>query len=144
MQRVSAKGLGALDKRSAGYRALAEWRSGLESDLGGVEHLSSQQKTLIEMATRHRLYLDHIDSFLMGLPSVINRRSRRALPILTTRMTIDAALQRTLLALGLKRTEHVPTIAEHFAAKEVENDESEPEPESPGLGDLELPEENKQ
>jgi hypothetical protein len=120
MAGVSHRGLGALDKRSAGYRALQEWRQGLERDLGGHENLSEQQRTLVELATRTRLFLDHLDQFLMGLDSIINKRNRRAVPLLTTRMQLSDSLSRTLTQLGLQRQVHVPTLQEYLASPEHE------------------------
>jgi hypothetical protein len=103
MSRVSARGLTALDQRSAGARALLEWRQELEGDLGGTEALSIQQRTLVELACRLRLYLDHVDGWLMDQPSLILKRKRILLPVVRERMALSDSLVRVLKDLGLKR-----------------------------------------
>jgi hypothetical protein len=114
--KVSVKGLGALDRRSAGYRALVAWRTELERDLGGPERLSAQQKTLVELACRNRLLLDSIDGWLMRQDGVVNKRSRSALPILATRMQLHDSLVRVLGQLGLSRAEKpIESVAEYIA-----------------------------
>jgi len=119
MAKISSRGLRALDRRSAGYRALLEWRRELEQDLGGVETLSAQQRTLVELACRIRLYLDHVDSWLMLQPSLINRRRRAVLPIVAQRMQLSDSLARLLAQLGLQRhAKPVPSLKEYVAQKE--------------------------
>lgn len=111
MARVSYRGLATLDRRSSGYRMLKEWRSKLERDLGGLEALSAQQQALVENACRTRLYLDHVDGWLMAQSTLI--RKRTLLPIFRERMDLAARLERTLAALGLHRQEKAaPSLAD--------------------------------
>src|SRR5712692_6903327 len=88
MAKVSSKGLVALDQRSAGMRALLEWKRELERDLGGVEGLSAQKRTIVEMAARARLYIDHIDGWLMTQESLVNRKRRSVYPVVQQRNTL--------------------------------------------------------
>ena len=87
-QKVEAKGLAALDRRYAGARALHRWRSELIEALGGEEQLSPQQITLIEQVTRLKLFLDHVDSWLMVQPSLINKRKKAILPAMQQRLQL--------------------------------------------------------
>jgi hypothetical protein len=75
------------------------------SDLGGSENLSAQQHALVEMATRSRLYLDHIDAWLLTQPTLIvgRGRNRGLLPVLKERQQIADSLARALGQLGLER-----------------------------------------
>ncbi len=118
MARVSTHGLTALDKRSAGYRALAEWRAGLERDLGGRDALSEQQRTLVELACRTKLFLDSLDVYLMGLPSLVNKRRRAVLPALTQRMQLQESLARMLDRLGIQKQEAPPPSLEAYLESE--------------------------
>jgi hypothetical protein len=128
MSKVSSRGLTALDQRSAGARALMEWKRELVADLGGEANLTSQRRTLVELAVRHRLFLDEIDQWLMSQSSLVNKRRRSALPILSTRMQLSDALTRLLTTLGLNRQEPPPpSLQEYLASKEAQPG-SEPEP----------------
>jgi hypothetical protein len=108
---------------------LKEWRSKLERDLGGLEALSAQQQALVENASRTRLYLDHLDSWLMAQRTLI--RKRTLLPIFRERMDLAAKLERTLGQLGLQRQEPPsPSLAAEYIqhvepATENEPDETE-------------------
>jgi hypothetical protein len=111
MSRISVRGMKGIDRRYRAYRALKEWQRELERDLGGPERLSAQQRALIENACRTRLYLDHIDGWLMSQATLI--RKRTLLPIFRERMDLAAKFERTLSALGLHRQEPpAPPIAD--------------------------------
>jgi hypothetical protein len=119
MSKVSTTGLSAIDRRSAGARALLEWRRELEQDLGGADSLSAQQRTLVELACRVRLYLDHVDGWLMSQPSLVNKRRRAVVPIMLQRMQLSDSLARLLGQLGLRRqAKPVKTLAEYIREKE--------------------------
>jgi hypothetical protein len=110
------------------------WKSELVRDLGGDP--SAQQLTIIELATRVRLYLDAIDGWLMTQPSIINKRRRSAIPILLQRMQLSDALARHLQSLGLQRRLPVqPDLQSYIAEfdrKKAEHADAAPtEPELP-------------
>lgn len=119
MSRVSSRGLAAIDQRSAGARALLEWKRELVNDLGGEENLSAQQLTMVELACRARLYLDHVDAWLMAQHSLINKRRRATLPIVAQRMQLSDSLTRLLVALGLQRQpKPIKSLHEYVQEKE--------------------------
>ncbi len=101
--KVKVRGLSAIDKRTLAARGLFQWRADLMTDLGGEDNLSAQQKTLIEITARTRLFLEHVDSYLLALPSLVNHRKRAVLPILRERIQLADALARYLAQLGLER-----------------------------------------
>lgn len=115
MSRVKIRGLAAIDMRTAAARDLIEWKSQLVRDLGGEENISTQRLQLVDMAVRTRLFLSHIDAFLLAQPSLVNKRHRAVLPILRDRMTLSDQLARLLSQLGLERQEKaVPSLADYI------------------------------
>lgn len=131
MAAISVRGLTALDARSAGVRALMQWRSELERDLGGAETLSAQELTLVELCCRTRLLLDHVDSWLLCQPSLINRRRKALLPIIHQRQQLADALARHLTTLGLKRREKEVTLQDYLASDEYAAKQAAAQPVSP-------------
>ena len=120
MARVSARGLKALDGRSAGYRALVEWKAELLRDLGGEESLSTQEKVLVDLALRTKLFIDHVDLFLMEQESLVNKKRRSAYPILAQRNSLVNVLVNVMGQLGLERREkRVGSLAEYLEAREA-------------------------
>src|SRR5690349_17712481 len=69
--RVKVRGLGALDRRTAAARALIAWRDELVADLGGPSMVSAQQRAVIDLATRTKLYLDTLDAWIMEQPTLV-------------------------------------------------------------------------
>ena len=103
--KVQVKGLSALDMRTLAARGLVTFRENLTRDVGG--DLSTQQREYVEMATRTKLYLDHVDHWLMGQPTLINKKRRCLLPVLKERTQLADALARYLASVA--RGEAPPT-----------------------------------
>ena len=99
--KVKVAGLSALDRRTVAARALVEWRKDLIDDLGGDSAISAQQRALVEVATRTRLYVDHLDAFLMSQRSLVNGKRKAVLPVLRERQSLADSLSRILTQLGL-------------------------------------------
>jgi hypothetical protein len=113
------RGLAAIDRRSAAAQELLRWRSELLSSLGGEEYLSAQKLGLVELTCRTRLFLDHVDAYLLGLPSLINKRKKTMIPVLRERQVLADSLARLLAQLGLERVVRpMPSLAEYVASKE--------------------------
>lgn len=131
--RVSVRGLGAVDMRTSAARTLFAWKEELLRDLG--RDLPAQKIALVELAVRTRLYIEHLDAFLMSQPSLVNRRRKSVIPALRERMSLVDSLGRILSQLGLERVpKPVPSLAAYLASRGNESDEpevdAEPEPES--------------
>ena len=132
-RRVQLEGLRCLDKRSSGGQELLFWRKALIDALGGQTDLTPQREMLVELATRQRLIISHIDAFIFGLPSLINRRKKSAIPIVMQRATLAESLQKTLDRLGLerqmKKVEDLDAWIERRAKEKEEgaSDEAQPE-----------------
>lgn len=125
MAKVSVKGLKALDHRSAGYRALMEWKSDLLRDLGGEESLTAQEKLLVELVTRQKVLLDSIDQWLFKQRSIVNGKKRVLYSVVAQRNALQNSLVNSLDRLGLKRREkRVESLAEYLAKEREKHDHS--------------------
>jgi hypothetical protein len=114
--RIAIKGLKLVDRRFGPAKELFAWQAELVRDLGGAETISTQKRALVEMATRTRLYINHVDAFLLSQPSLINKRKRAIIPILRERQSLVESLARLLSQLGLEReAKRIPSLAEHIA-----------------------------
>jgi hypothetical protein len=109
-------GLDAIDRRSGPARLLLEWRRDLVADLGGEDPITAQQRALVEVITRTRLYVDHLDAYLMQQRSLINRKTKTALPVLLQRQALADSLARHMSLVGLeRRTKPVPSLDEYLS-----------------------------
>jgi hypothetical protein len=133
------EGLVAVDKRGASARLLVEWRRDLVADLGGEAAVTAQQRALVEVVTRTKLYVDHLDAYLMQQRSLINRKNKTVLPVLLQRQALADSLARYTTTLGLeRRARPVPSLDEYLAqtyapqaAREDNEAASEAQPEAP-------------
>src|SRR5438477_12927884 len=57
---------------------IAERRASLVADLGGIDTCSTAQLALVDLALRTWCLVDAADAFLLSLPSIVDRRHRRA------------------------------------------------------------------
>ena len=101
--RVKVRGLQAIDGRTAAGRALIDFKNRLFQDLGGEEHVTAQQRALVETTSRTKLFIDDLDAWLLAQPRLVNGRTRAVLPVLTQRQALAESLGRALQALGLER-----------------------------------------
>jgi hypothetical protein len=132
---VDVRGLTGLDARRTAMRAVRTWQRSLIADLGGEAAISTQQKTLIEMATRTRLYIEHVDSWLMEQDSLINKRARKLFPIVQQRQQLCDSLAKMLTQLGLGRKAktiedldvYLERRGEELAKEKERTDEPQPE-----------------
>lgn len=119
MTRVKVRGLNAIDRRTLAARELLAWRQDLVTALGGQEKISPQKTALVDVVVRIRLYIDHIDGFLMEQKNLVNRKRKTILPILRERQGLVDSLGRLLSLLGLDFHEKpIRTLAQYVAEKE--------------------------
>jgi len=83
--------------------ALKAWRADLVADLGGEGAISSQERAVVELATRTYLLLESIDRWLLEQPSLVNKSRRQLFPVVLQRQQLADALARYMAQLGLKR-----------------------------------------
>jgi hypothetical protein len=116
---VSKLGSRAIDGRYRVGHALTQWRRELIADLGGEDNISTQQRTLIELASTSRLLLASIDAWLLTQPSLFTR-NKTLLPVIRERQLIADGLARYLAQLGLeRRSRHVDLASRLKAAQEA-------------------------
>jgi hypothetical protein len=99
--RIALKGLAAIDSRTSAARHLISWRDELITALGGDP--TPQQLALIELCTRARAILDHVDNYVLSLDSLVNKRGRKLVPIVSQRTALADHLSKLLAQLGLSR-----------------------------------------
>jgi hypothetical protein len=115
-RRVRVKGLEAFDLRSAAAKRMIEWRDELLASLGGADNISAQEYALVEMLVRTRLQLEHIDAYILGLDSLLNRKKHSLKPIVRERLAMVETCARLLSQLGLQQREkRVPSLAEYLS-----------------------------
>jgi hypothetical protein len=83
--------------------ALRSWRAELIASLGGEREISSQERAIIELATKTYLLLESVDRWLLAQPSLIHRTRRALFPVVLQRQQLADALARYLGQLGLRR-----------------------------------------
>jgi hypothetical protein len=104
---------------------LREWRGAIITDLGGEETISAQERAVVELATRTYLLLESVDRYLLGLPSLVNKRRRQLFAVVLQRQQLADALARYMGQLGLeRRAKQVPDLQAYIAAKEREATEN--------------------
>src|SRR5260370_1942406 len=96
MRRVNARGIRALDGRTVAVRTVMEWRTALLNDLGGEANVSTQKLAIVDACVRGKLFLDHIDTFLMLEPSLVNRKRKSLIPALRERQSLVDSMARLL------------------------------------------------
>ena len=121
--RVTVRGLAAIDRRTTAARTLLDFRRELLDDLGGAHTITAARLALVEMAVRTRLFVDHVDAFLMAQPSLIVKRARlrgRLLPLVEQRQRLAESLARLLGQLGLERRTPEPLDLREYLARRGE------------------------
>jgi hypothetical protein len=113
----------AIDLRTRAGRSLLAWREQLIDDLGGIEQVSAQQLTVLELAARTKILLDGIDAWLFEQPSLINKRERRLFAVVKERQQLADSLARYMGQLGLERRGKIYDLSDYV----VENYSEEPD-----------------
>jgi hypothetical protein len=118
-RRLSVLGMGGIDQRCRAARALREWRTELEGDLGGPEAISAQQRAVIDVASTTKLLLDSVDRWLLEQEDgLVNRKRRAVYPVVLQRQQLADSLTRQMALLGLERRQRPgPSLAEYVAEK---------------------------
>jgi hypothetical protein len=104
-KKVNARGMEAVDQRRTAARAVRTWRAELLQDLGGEADVSTQRRTIIELCARTRLYIEHIDAWLIeqGGDGLVNKRKGALRSAVVQRQSLVDSLARLLGQLGLER-----------------------------------------
>jgi hypothetical protein len=120
---IKVRDLNALDKRCAGYKALAAWRSELIEALGGEDAVTPQKRVLVDAIVRSKLYIDNLDCWLLGQRSLVNGRKRAVLTAVMQRQTLVDGMARLLSQIGLERQQKpVKPLDQYIAEKNAEKE----------------------
>jgi hypothetical protein len=129
---VNTIGNRAIDMRTITGRALAQWRKDLMQDLGGAEHVSTQQSAIVDLAVKSKLLLDSIDTWLLTQPSLINKKKKALIPVVQQRQALADGLAKYLSQLGLKRIAHKQTLEDVLREAEADQNSRIAAPAAPG------------
>jgi hypothetical protein len=102
-RQIAVQGLDVLDRTTPAATALFDWQQSLIGDLGGDREVTTAQRTLVEAATRTKLFIDHLDAWLLQRPSLVLARKRSVMPVVLQRQALVDSLVRILDKLGLHR-----------------------------------------
>jgi hypothetical protein len=83
--------------------ALRAWRTDLIHSLGGEATVSTQERAVIELASKTYLLLESVDRWLLAQPSLIHKKRRALFPIVLQRQQLADSLSRYMGQLGLQR-----------------------------------------
>jgi hypothetical protein len=123
---VSKLGSRAIDGRYRVARALTQWRRELINDLGGEDNISTQQRTVIELAAASKLLIGSIDAWLLSQPTLLTR-DKTLLPVIRERQAIADGLVRYLAQLGLERRSKPLDLARMLARRTEQNSTKQPQ-----------------
>jgi hypothetical protein len=138
---VAVLGSRALPSKSTALgRELRAWRDSLVSDLGGPNNVSTQQLAIIEKAVTQKLICDSLDGYVLGMPSLVNKRHRTLWPVVKERTAQVALLQSLLRDLGLERRAKETDLASLLAALHRPSAPASSMPEQKGLDRPDRPE----
>jgi hypothetical protein len=89
---------------------MGTWMARVANDLGGVDNLSEQQRTILGLAAQTRYLLSVVDAWLVekGATAILHKRDRRLHTIVHDRQRLSNDLLKYLNALGLRRVDRPP------------------------------------
>jgi len=104
-RQLNLRSFDELDKRKRTVRQLLAVRDDLINELGGAEHVTMQERIIIDNVARDVALRDTIDAYVFGLDSILKGygKSKVGVPILKERDAIVKRLLAGLTALGLER-----------------------------------------
>lgn len=128
---------GRLDMRSEAGQAIKRLQTRLETDLGGTDNLSTQERLIVDRIIRKALIIEALETYALSRKSIFKRNGELIGCLGRHYLSYTEALRRDLLAVGLqRRTKDVPNLSDYLSARAAAN-ETEPEPyhdmENPGI-----------
>ena len=80
---------------------------------------------MIDLVIRQWAILDSVDGYLLGMESLVDRRHRKAWPVVLDRDRLAASLERSLARLGLERRPAPVEDLDAFVARVAAEKEAE-------------------
>jgi len=84
-------------------KVLTPWRANLATDLGGMDALSTQQRTPVDDTVKLNLVFDNMDAWVPAQPWLVNKAKWALLPVVREHLSMVGHLQSLLRNLGLER-----------------------------------------
>ncbi len=106
IRKRTRRGRSFIDLRSGSGRNAVAIQAGLIADLGGMEHISTAQKLLIELVGRHVYLLDETDHRIVQVCKEwpkLKKSPKGMAALYSYRQPITSNISRNLLALGLEK-----------------------------------------
>ena len=94
---------GWLDALGPDGELLRAWRDDLVADLGGEAAITTQERTIVDMAVRTLLILEHIDRYMLSKQVIVNKGKHTLFPVAVLRLKYSDSLARYMSQLGLER-----------------------------------------
>ena len=105
-------------------RLVAAKAEAIFADRGGRENLTELQQDLVNRYLVTELLIQSIDFWLLEQKSIINKRKKTAIPILTERNRLTETSLKLAQAIGLERKEPpAPSLAEFLAQRKVQGEQ---------------------
>jgi hypothetical protein len=109
--------------------ALRERRAALVADLGGPDEVTEAQGMMLDLIVAAWWKLDSVTSYLLSLPSLVDRRHRKVWQVVKDRAALAAQLQSLLRDIGLeRRAKKVLDLDEYLREKVAQKAEAVPPP----------------
>lgn len=119
---------GRLDMRSEAGQAIKRLRTQLETDLGGADTLSTQERLLVDRIVKKALIIEALETYALSRRSIFKRNGELIGALGRHYLSYTEALRRDLLAVGLgRRAKDVPNLSDYLNARAAANG-TEPEP----------------
>lgn len=110
----------SMDGRTTEAREVAEWIEDYAADLGGLDRLSTGQRTVLQLAAQTMMQLGRVDAFIAAMPSMIHAKRRQLYPVVVQRASLVSTLRALLSELGLeRRVKEAVSLAEYLATRET-------------------------
>jgi hypothetical protein len=109
-------------RRTHQSKARGDWHTELIADLGGLESLCSQERALVDLAVRTKLFVERLDAWLLQELVRTDVGMRSLLPVFRERTELANALARYLIPLGLKRRSEPATCLADYLASHDDDD----------------------
>lgn len=92
-----------LDMRSEAGQAVKRLRAQLETDLGGADSLSTQERLLVDRIVKKTLIIETLEIYALGRKTIFKRNGELIGALGRHYLSFAAELRRDLQTLGMKR-----------------------------------------
>lgn len=125
---------GRLDMRSEAGQAIKRLQTRLETDLGGTDNLSTQERLIVDRIVKKVLIVEALETYALSRKSIFKRNGELIGCLGRHYLSYTEALRRDLLAVGLqRRAKDVPNLQAYLEARASQADEPDHDTENPWI-----------